>query len=72
MLSQLPLIEAAVKAGVRHFIPAEYGGNKEAAGGKGEVIPGHNEKEDVIQLLKEKERDGLRWTAIATGPFFDW
>ena len=72
VLQQLQLIDAAVQAGVKHFIPAEYGGNKEGARGKGEKIPRHNEKETVIESLRTKEKDGLTWTGIATGPFFDW
>ena len=72
VLQQMSLIDAAVKARVQHFIPAEYGGNKDGAGDRGEIIPRHKDKEYVIKRLREKESEGLTWTAIATGPFFDW
>ncbi|KAK3623212.1 hypothetical protein LTR22_024479 [Elasticomyces elasticus] len=70
-LQQLQLIEAAAKAGVKHFIPAEYGANKEVAS-KQAGPPNPDNKAKIIQLLKTKERSGMAWTAIATGPFFDW
>ena len=72
VLQQVPLIEAAVKAGLRHFIPAEYGANKEATSDQGEISAQQEAKQDIIRLLKEKEKEGLNWTAVATGPFFDW
>ena len=71
VLQQLPLIEAAARAGVKHFIPAEFGANKEASG-KQSGIKTPDNKAKVIELLKTKEQSGMVWTAIATGPFFDW
>ncbi|KAH8812110.1 NmrA-like family protein [Xylogone sp. PMI_703] len=68
---QKKVIDAAVTAGVRRFLPSEYGGDTSLpeiekftafAGGK----------KEVLAYLKSKEVNGLAWTAIYTGPFFDW
>ena len=73
VLQQLKLIDAAVKAGVKRFIPAEFGANKEHANTKnGEPIPLQDDKNAVWDHLKTRESETFSWTAIATGPFFDW
>lgn len=69
-LQQIPLIDAAVKAGVRRFLPAEFGVNKENP--KVASLPLFADKRKVMAYLKRKESDQFSWTAIATGPFFDW
>lgn len=68
---QLRFIDIAVRTGVKWFIPAEFGGNKEGAR-NGEPIPLHETKELVHEHLIKNEQNGLSWTAIATGPFIDW
>lgn len=68
---QLPIIDAAVRAGVKWFIPAEFGANKVALQQKSNN-PVHNAKDDVLRRLKAAESQGMSWTAIATGPFIDW
>ena len=74
VLLQFKLIDdAAVKAGIKRFIPAEFGGNKEHANAKnGEPIPLQDDKNTVWDHLKARESENFSWTAIATGPFFDW
>ena len=71
LLPQITFINAAVKVGVRWFIPAEFGGNK-AAALQGERLPLHDAKEAVHRHLIKTEAEGLSWTAVATGPFIDW
>lgn len=71
IIQQLKFIDAAVEAGVKWFVPAEFGGNKEAAQ-HGEKMPLHEAKELVNARLVEAEKSGLSWTAVATGPFIDW
>lgn len=68
---QIKFIDAAVQAGVKWFVPAEFGGNKEAAK-HGEKLPLHEAKIDVNKHLVKMESKGLSWTAVATGPFIDW
>ncbi|GJC85352.1 isoflavone reductase IRL [Colletotrichum liriopes] len=55
---QKKIAEAAIKAGVKRFIPSEYGSDS-------------SPKKDHLDWLATKE-DQISWTAIITGPFFDW
>lgn len=71
IVQQIKFIDCAVEARVKAFVPAEFGGNKEAANG-GEKIPLHDIKDLVLEHLKKAESKGLCWTAVATGPFIDW
>jgi hypothetical protein len=72
---QLPLIDAAVAAGVKWFVPAEFGSNKLAAK-DGPQSPHNNfihaKKEVVLKRLAAAEKEGLSWTALSTGAFLDW
>jgi len=66
---QKKLIDAAVKAGVKRFIPSEFGGNtanKTAV----ELVPVFSRKVEIVEYLKSQESK-LTWTGIVTGPFFD-
>lgn len=66
----LRMIDAAVHAGVKRFIPSEFGNNTcEAAA---DLVPMYADKAKVIAHLKTKESSGLTWTAIHSGQFFDW
>ncbi|KAH8657163.1 hypothetical protein BGZ60DRAFT_545662 [Tricladium varicosporioides] len=69
---EIKLIDAAVAAGVKRFIPAEYGVNTINQN----VLPlfsgAMDIKMNVLDHLKNQEIKGLTWTGIATGPFFDW
>ena len=65
------LIDAAIKAGVKRFIPSEFGIDK----GDDQVVklvPFLAFKQDVLDYLISKEETGLTWTGIITGGFFDW
>lgn len=64
------MIDAAVQAGVKRFIPSEYGNNTCTAAS--ELVSLYGEKAKVIDYLKKQEHTGLTWTAIHTGQFFDW
>ncbi|KAF2258724.1 isoflavone reductase family protein-like protein CipA [Lojkania enalia] len=67
---QQKLIDGAIAAGVKRFLPSEYGSNTEdkrviAA------VPIFKGKVAVIDYLKSKESE-ISWTSVITGPFFDW
>lgn len=66
----LRMIDAAVQAGVKRFIPSEYGNNTCTAAA--DLVPLYADKAKVISYLKNKESTGLTWTAIHAGQFFDW
>ncbi|KAL7942781.1 hypothetical protein V8C42DRAFT_330358 [Trichoderma barbatum] len=67
---QKAIIDAAVEAGVKRFIPAEFGidTSKEKVI---EIVPFLGVKPQIIEYLRSIE-DKITWTAIITGPFFDW
>lgn len=68
----LRLVEAAHAAGVERFIPSEYG--CDTSHPLTSQLPVFGDKIAVIQRLKEvAEKDNaFTYTAIITGPFFDW
>ncbi|KAJ5441880.1 hypothetical protein N7445_004887 [Penicillium cf. griseofulvum] len=72
VLQQKAIINAAVKAGVKHFVPSEYGHdtrNERAA----PLLPPcfFTHKKQIVEYLQSKEAEGLKWTAFVTGPFFE-
>lgn len=73
LAEQTKLIDAAIKAGVRRFVPSEYGHPPENIRNE-DIMPSSTfgVKKDILAYLKKKESTGLSWTAFATGAFFDW
>jgi hypothetical protein len=67
---QKKLIDIAILAGVKRFIPAEFGidTSKEETV---EIMTFLKVKPRVIQYLRSIQ-DKITWTGIITGPFFDW
>lgn len=68
--AHLRMIHAAVQAGVKRFIPSEYGSNTCPAAA--EQVPLYADKAKIVAELKAKESSGMTWTAINAGQFFDW
>ncbi|EMD69061.1 hypothetical protein GGP41_004921 [Bipolaris sorokiniana] len=67
---QHKLIDAAIAAGVKRFIPSEYGSNTPDKRAR-DIVPVFEAKFAVVNYLKSREAE-ISWTSIATGPFFDW
>lgn len=70
---QLLMVEAASKAGVKRFIPSEFGSN--TLNEKTSALPFFKDKVAVLDALKkeaESGSSGMSYTAICTGPFLDW
>jgi len=68
---QKSIIDTAIKAGVKRFVPSEFGSdtrNEKAMAILPQYFAG---KKDTVDYLQSKEKDGLTWTAFVTGPFFD-
>jgi hypothetical protein len=65
------LIDAAVEAGVKRFLPSEYGVDNTNPAASG-LSPVFRRKADVIEYLRSKEGSGLSWTAVPTGMWLDW
>lgn len=69
---QQKIIDAAVKAGVKRFIPSEFGINTtKIDGGVAKILTG---KIQVQEQLKKAatENKGFSWTGVSTNLFFDW
>ena len=68
---QKDFIDAAVKVGVKRFVPSEFGGdtaNQKALAVLPQICVN---KKVVVDYLKGKEKDGLTWSAFVTGPLFE-
>lgn len=67
---QPPLIDAAIEAGVKRFLPSDFGSN---LSGNANVakLPVFQGKVLVQDYLKKKQ-DQIDWTVIVNGVFFDW
>jgi hypothetical protein len=71
--AQKPLIDAAVEAGVKRFVPSEFGSNTLEPNAL-RYLDHSKLHAEAVEHLKSKEGqgNGFSWTAIACGPFFDW
>lgn len=68
---QLLLVEAAGKAGVKRFLPSEFGSNTTHS--KTKDLPVFQPKVAVQEALKKQvTSSGMSYTLIMTGPFLDW
>lgn len=73
LLSQIPLIDAAIAADVKRILPSEYGSDQRNAVARSLPVFGH--KVQVEQHLKQAcESSGGRttYTLVANNEFFDW
>ncbi|KEF51153.1 uncharacterized protein A1O9_12767 [Exophiala aquamarina CBS 119918] len=68
--SQISLIDAAIAAGVKVFLPSEFGLDT-ASPNAIQTIPGIKVKIDTVEYLKSVQ-DKISWTAVVTGALFDW
>jgi DNA-binding NarL/FixJ family response regulator len=64
------IIDAAIRAGVRHYIPSDFASNAENKAAL-ELQPRLAKNMETITYLRLKEAEGLTWTSIVTGFFFD-
>ncbi|TPX18602.1 uncharacterized protein E0L32_002459 [Thyridium curvatum] len=68
---QTTLIDAAAAAGVKRFIPSEFGSNLDNP--KTRALPVFAEKVKTQEALKEKAKTtGLTYTVIYNSAFLDW
>ncbi|KAH8911598.1 oxidoreductase CipA-like protein [Coniochaeta sp. PMI_546] len=70
--NQIPLIDAAVAAGVKRFIPSEFGSDPEHERNK--PLPFYIRKLRILNHLKRKaaENQEFSYTRVTTHAFFDW
>ncbi|KAI1337667.1 NAD(P)-binding protein [Xylariaceae sp. FL0016] len=68
---QVNLIQAAVQAKVKRFLPSEFGSN--TSNPKAAQLPVFAGKVVVQDALKKEAEAGkLTYTLVSNGPFFDW
>jgi hypothetical protein len=65
------IIDAAIEAGVKRFMPSEYGMDNTNPASQN-LSPVFKLKAGIIEHLKSKEGTGLTWTAVPTGMWLDW
>jgi uncharacterized protein YbjT (DUF2867 family) len=68
--TQKALIDAAIAAGVKRFVPSEFGSGTLDARARA-LVPMFEAKREVNEYLRARE-GSIEWTGIFTGPFFDW
>ncbi|KAL3490400.1 NAD(P)-binding protein [Aspergillus germanicus] len=68
---QLKFIDAAVTAGVKRYLPSEYGLDNNTPAAR-ELSVVFRDKGLVQDYLREKESTGLTWTTIACGMWIGW
>jgi uncharacterized protein YbjT (DUF2867 family) len=67
---QNKFIDAAISAGVKRFIPSEFGSNT-VNPAVAEAVPVFAAKIGAVKYLESKEKE-ISWSSVITGPFFDW
>lgn len=70
MGQQFKFIDAAIAAGVKRYIPTEYG-LEDLPDWLVKIRPMFQTKHDVRDYLVSKEKDGLEWTGVLCNMFFD-
>jgi hypothetical protein len=67
---QISIIDAMIAAGVKRFVPSEFGVDTSDPRVV-ELLPPTKGKVDTIAYLKTKQ-DKLSWTGLIVGGYFDW
>jgi hypothetical protein len=71
---QKRLADASVKAGVKRFIPADFGSCDSSSPHAQECVPLFANKTELRSYLTElaKKNESFTWSSIVCGHFFDW
>lgn len=65
------IIDIAIKAGVKRLILSEFGTNVPELQTT-QPVPIYQGKIEIREHMKSKEGQGLTWTGLVVGAFFDW
>ncbi|KAI4213932.1 MAG: hypothetical protein LQ351_003627 [Letrouitia transgressa] len=65
------VIDIAAQAGIKRYLPGEFGSDTENKDFVA-LVPVFHAKLEILNYLKSKESTGLTWTGVANGAFFDW
>ncbi|MCJ1399774.1 hypothetical protein MMC11_002977 [Xylographa trunciseda] len=70
---QIRLADAAAQAGVKRFIPADFGSCDSSSPLALDLVPLYRTKQNVRQHLQQlASRSNLSWTSLVCGHFFDY
>lgn len=71
---QKRLADASLKAGVKRFIPADFGSCDSSSPHAQDCVPLFANKTELRSYLTEltKKNEGFTWSSIVCGHFFDW
>lgn len=72
LLSQKKIIDAAIAAGVKRFLPSEFGSDLSVEANK--QVPFNQPKIEIQHYLEEKVKThpNFTYTSVTNGPFLDW
>jgi len=70
-LQQKKMADVTIKAGVKRFVPSEFGSDTRNEKARAILPQTFEGKVQTVDYLKTKEKEGLTWTAFVTGPFFE-
>ena len=65
------IIDTAIKAGVKRLILSEFGTNVPELQTT-QPVPIYQGKIEIRKYMESKEGQGLTWTGVVVGAFFDW
>ncbi|KAI1800347.1 NAD(P)-binding protein [Daldinia bambusicola] len=70
---QIPLVDAAIAAKVKRFIPSEFGINTRIVEGTsiGKILQGKVKTLEYL-IAKSQENPWFSWTGVSSGVFLDW
>ena len=66
------IIDAAIKAGVKRIILSEFGTNVPELQTTEPLAEVYKGKVEIRKYMESKEGQGLTWTGLVVGAFFDW
>ena len=68
---QKKFVDAAIRAGVKRFLPSEFSISSQNEAVL-QLLPLFGQKKELVEYLKSKESEGLTWTGLAASCLFDW
>lgn len=71
---QQQIAQACVEAGVKRFIPADFGSCDSSSQRTKDLVPLYKRKTELREHLMKlaEQNSGFTWTSIVPGHFFDW
>ncbi|KAF3916853.1 hypothetical protein ABW20_dc0109871 [Dactylellina cionopaga] len=68
---QKKFVDAALRAGVKRFLPSEFSVSSQNQAVL-QLLPLFGQKKELVDYLRSKESEGLTWTGLASSGLLDW